>query len=113
MVLVTSPTLNNSSQLQTKSELPASLEEWRLCRFRAMVFAREPQLICLTPLCTSRPSKHSRIIRAGSPTDLLLQLILTTIIKNQERAEIEFVHYGLELVSSCIGNPVLRPLIID
>ena len=43
----------------------------------------------------------------------LLQLILTTIIKNQERAEIEFVHYGLELVSSCIGNPVLRPLIID
>ena len=43
----------------------------------------------------------------------LLQLALTTIAKGQERAEIEYVHYGLEIVTSCIGNVPLREVILE
>ena len=43
----------------------------------------------------------------------LLTLTLGTITKTPQEPQIEFVHYGLELVSVCLQNKDLRTLVLD
>ena len=45
-------------------------------------------------------------------TPRILTLILNTVSKQPEHAQIEFVHYSLEIVSTCTLNVKLREVIL-
>ena len=57
-------------------------------------------------------AKHEPLQLENIVTPRLVLLVLTTVSKQPEHAQIEFVHYSLEIVSTCIQNAKLREVIL-
>lgn len=57
--------------------------------------------------------KHEPLVLENIVTPRLLILILITVSKQPEHAQIEFVHYAMEIVSTCLSNTALREAILD
>ena len=56
--------------------------------------------------------KHEPLVLENIVTPRLVILILITVSKQPEHAQIEFVHYAMEIVSICLLNAALRDVIL-